>query len=331
MKNIFLIILVCSSYLTNAQIINIPDTNFKNKLLSANLTNGIALDINFQPLIIDINGDNQIDVNEVINVAILQVFSSSISDLTGVEKFTNLQRLAVNNNFLNNINISTLTQLKILRCDFNFLSAIDLTGLTAIEGLNISHNNFSNFNFNNLPNLDRVVCSYNQLSTLNFSDNPLLMLLECKNNNLTTLNIKNGINQDFSVAGYNECWKTGNPNLTTICADASEVASVQSFLNGCGTAQTINVTSNCGLANQEFSNDVGVYPNPFEDKLIVDTTKLLNEYNSIEIYNTIGSLVYSNSILSPINEIDLSSLPDGIYIASLIGNSKRISLKLIKN
>ncbi len=65
MKSKILFLFLYISLFAKAQNINIPDPNFKNKLLQADLTNGIALDINFQSLIIDGNGNGNIEVNEV--------------------------------------------------------------------------------------------------------------------------------------------------------------------------------------------------------------------------------------------------------------------------
>ena len=312
-KSFFVTLTILIQYtLCIAQTINIPDTNFKNKLITADVDLGhnYAKNLSGQFIKIDSNNDFQIQQSEALQVAYLTMNSSGIIDLTGLEFFINLTELYVGNNSLINLPISTLTQLSILL---------------------VSNCNLSSLNLTDLISLSILYCSGNHLQYIDLSGNPSLVKLICRNNNLTNINIKNGINHDFSVLGANDCWKIGNPSLTTICADASEVASVQSFLDGCGSAQTINITSNCGLNNQEFSNDVTVYPNPFKDKLTIDTTQLLDEYNSIEIYNALGSLVYNNSILIPINEIDLSYLPNGIYILRLLGDSKKTSVKLIKN
>lgn len=64
MKNIFaLIILTFIGHVGNAQIVTIPDANFKAKLLAANPNNTIASN-NFANVTIDTNGNNEIEVNE---------------------------------------------------------------------------------------------------------------------------------------------------------------------------------------------------------------------------------------------------------------------------
>ena len=42
MRNYYLLLIILFPFFLNAQIINIPDANFKNKLLSANVDNNIA-------------------------------------------------------------------------------------------------------------------------------------------------------------------------------------------------------------------------------------------------------------------------------------------------
>jgi hypothetical protein len=333
-KNIFFVILILLTYnLSIAQNINFPDSNFKTKLLQCDVSgsNPIALNLIGNQFKIDSNSDGQIEQSEALEVSYLFLYASNISDLTGIEYFTNIQYLGINNNSISVLNLTTLTHLIGLRCDLNNLTTINLNGHITFENLQCNNNNITSLDFTGLPNIKSVNCKNNLISSLNFSSNPLLNQLYCSNNNLTSLNIKNGINHDFSNVNYNDCWKTGNPNLITICADASEVVSVQNFLDGCGTSQAISITSNCGLGNEEFAGNITVYPNPFVDRLTIDSSQSLGDYSSITIYNTLGSVVFSNSILTSINEIDLSNLSKGVYILRLLGDSKKTSVKLIKN
>ncbi len=330
MRTILIILLMFFPSISNSQIIPFQDINFKNKLLQANTTNTIAISNNNNPMIIDINGNNEIEVSEAVNVYRLYVQSSSISNISGIEFFVNLELLYINQNSLSNVNISTLTHLKILRCDLNMLSSLDLTGLTELEGVNISYNNFSSFNLSNLPNLKGFVCQYNNLTTLDFSNNPLLSVLQCRNNNLSTLIIKNGINQDFSITGNNDCWKTGNPNLTTICVDESELASVQTWLNGCDTATPTPVitSSNCGLANETFEMyDVFVFPNPTTSNINININSTIK---TIELYDFQGRLLLSKTVNTNQTTLDVSGYSKGIYFVKVESEKGSNVEKIIK-
>jgi hypothetical protein len=317
MKSIF-IFFIC--VISNAQIINIPDQNFKNKLLQANTNNQTAANT-----IIDTNANGEIEISEALMVNYLFVAVSNISDLTGIEYFTNLQYLFVNVNQITSINLSTLTNLIQFRCDRNNVSNLDLTGLINLVGVNFSHNNITEINFSLLPNINQVVCNNNLLSELDFSSNPLFTKLYCRNNNLTSLTIKNGINQDFSDLNFNDCWKTGNPNLTTICADESEVVAIQNFLNGCGTPQTINVTSTCNLNYQDFVyNDIKVFPNPSTGVFTIAFQNSI-EVRKVQIFSIIGQELYVDLILNTTEKtIDVSHLSKGTYLLKVSGNNNTI-------
>ncbi|MBC8883700.1 T9SS type A sorting domain-containing protein [Flavobacterium piscinae] len=301
-------------------------------MLQANTTNQT-----FAGAIIDTNANGEIEISEALMVNYLFVAVSNISDLTGIEYFTNLQYLFVNVNSITNIDLSTLTNLIQFRCDNNNLSSIDFSGLNNLAGINISNNNFNSINLNGLialegialsnnnisffdatskPFLKEVYCFNNQLSSLDFSSNPLLTKLHCRNNNLTSLTIKNGINQDFNLTTNNDCWKTGNPNLTTICADESELASVQSFLDGCGSQQTISVNSNCNLTSQDFTkNQIAIYPNPVNDVLNINLENSI--ISSVTVFNTLGQKVYFS--YSTTSQIDVSKLEAGVYFLKVDG------------
>lgn len=90
----------------SAQIVNIPDNNFKIKLLNANTSNNIAKDINGNNIKVDVNEDGEIQEIEALNVYELSIYNSSIADLTGIEAFTNLTLLGVSHNDLSTIDLS---------------------------------------------------------------------------------------------------------------------------------------------------------------------------------------------------------------------------------
>ena len=106
MKTKILFILFTFTTICNAQIINIPDANFKAKLLEASPSNQIASRQN--PIIyngylmftnydnIDSNNDGEIQLSEIQDITYLNLSNdnspnnNSINDLTGLNYFTNL-------------------------------------------------------------------------------------------------------------------------------------------------------------------------------------------------------------------------------------------------
>ena len=105
MRQFYLLISLTLTVFVNAQIINFTDPNFKNKLLLASTTNMIALDASEASISVDSNSNNEIEVSEALNVKVLILDNSGITDLNGISNFTNLKRLICNNNLLTAITV----------------------------------------------------------------------------------------------------------------------------------------------------------------------------------------------------------------------------------
>jgi hypothetical protein len=111
MKKLYtLLFITLIGFIGNAQIVNIPDANFKAKLLTANTTNQIAstqtpsLSGNVTSYnSIDTNNDGEIQVSEALAIKWLKVNASVIADLTGIQSFSNLMSLNCATNQLTNL------------------------------------------------------------------------------------------------------------------------------------------------------------------------------------------------------------------------------------
>lgn len=226
----FLCFLVCSS--SYSQIINFPDANFKAKLLEQSF-GGFAF--------LDINNDDEIEVSEALNWTYsLELGNANISDLTGIEFFTNvdylyvhnnnlveadlsslinLKFLKINNNSLTNLDVSDLIGLEYIQCYNNQLISLDFSGLTNISVISSSNNQLTSLTLNENSQLVHLYCNDNLLTSLDVSGSPNLVQLQCSSNNLTTLNIKNGSIEfvDFS----------NNNNLQYVCVDGVQLLNVE--------------------------------------------------------------------------------------------------------
>jgi hypothetical protein len=159
---------------THAQIVNIPDTNFKAALIAAG---------------IDTSGDGEIQVGEAQAVGSLDVSSKSISDLTGIEVFVSLTYIDCHNNNLTSLDVSSNTVLTELDCYNNKLTSIDVINNTALETLLCSSNQLTNLDVSKNINLAWLSCAENQLASIDITKNTALIHLHCYNNQLTTLDI----------------------------------------------------------------------------------------------------------------------------------------------
>ncbi len=189
-KIIYLTLIFCG--IANAQTVNIPDTNFKDKLLQASPSNGIAKNVSGVNMIVDVNGDGEIQVSEALDVYQLHLPQSSIADLTGIEEFVNLTNLNCTSNFLTELDLSNNTNLNYLSCMWNDLAELDLS---------------------NNPNLEILWAIFN----------PNLMYLNI--NNGGTLNP-----MAVDPGSWMEMW-ANLPSNVYICADEDEITSIEPNLN----------------------------------------------------------------------------------------------------
>ncbi len=67
---------------------------------------------------------------------------------------------------------------------------------------------------------------------------------------------------------------------------------------------------------------INLYPNPVKDRLVIS----VKENYRLNIFSTIGQLIFNRTLNSGINEVDVSTLQKGIYIVK-IGNT---SIRLLK-
>ena len=80
-----LLIFILAYEVSNAQIVNIPDPNFKTALIDEG---------------VDTNNDGEIQVSEAEAVLSLNVSNRAISSLEGIQSFINLEDLFCSNNEL---------------------------------------------------------------------------------------------------------------------------------------------------------------------------------------------------------------------------------------
>lgn len=190
------LLLILLTYGASAQIITIPDPNFKAKLLQADNTNYIGQTTNYYTSTkIDTNNNGEIEVSEALSIRGLDISNSNISSLAGIESFTNLRRLFCNNNSLTSLDVNSLNLLRVLNCSNNSLTVLSCGNLNnTMEFFNCSYNNLTSLI---LPNFYEFIdqgeqsiyanCSHNQLSSITITPIEQLSLLDLSFNNLTSL------------------------------------------------------------------------------------------------------------------------------------------------
>lgn len=285
MKNLLISILFLTFNIVNAQIVNIPDANFKNTLLN---TLCVDTDGNYKgDSDADTNNDGEIQVSEALAVERLYVDHKNIESLEGIKSFKNLTNLQCSYNKLSTLDLQGLTKMTWLDSRSNNLTSIILTGLVNMQSFVASTNNLTSIDLNGLTKLNLLWLDYNHLSEIDLSglvglesldlsfnelksvpiqNTPYLKLLSCKTNLITNLELQFVPKLQFLYCDQNQ--------ISTL--DLNNVKDLQQLF--CATNKLTNLDLT-GLANL-------VKLKCGENKLIMLDVK--NQVN-LEIFNCAGN------------------------------------------
>lgn len=265
-KKYNLIFLLLFTITLHAQIVNIPDTNFKEALLN-------------QSPNIDSNNDNEIQLSEAlgytgtIDVSLLDStdFESMISDFAGIEAFANitgffasghnysgtldlssnteLEYLDIGYNYIDNLNILNCYNLIELNVSGNLLNSLDVSSFLDLEVLIIRHTNYSTIDLSQNLNLRELSFFASEINTIDLSNNLALESLHSGGAPLSVLDITNNINLTYlemQSSSYQAIDLSQNINLETIACYGSNVLNFD-FSNN------INL-KRFGCGNNEFTS-----------------------------------------------------------------------------
>lgn len=177
-KTVLSLAISISSFTAIAQVVHIPDANFKSYLLN-------QTDINT-------NGDNEIQLSEAENyTGTIDCSVMDIAYLTGIEAFSAITSLNCFGNKLTFLNLSQHTTLENLNCGYNSLTSLDLTNNTALTSLECYLNQLTSLNLSQNAALEVLVCGNNKLSSLDLSNNSGLVFVSCPANQFMQLDFIN--------------------------------------------------------------------------------------------------------------------------------------------
>ena len=155
----------------------VPDDNFEAFLEGNGIGNGIA-------------NDDAVTTANISSIINLNVDNQSISDMTGIEGFTALEKLEARNNNFTSIDLSSNTNLRELLLRDNSLTTLDVTALTALESIGIKNNpSITSLDVSTLTVLDNLAFENTGISSIDVSNNLLLNRLDMDGTNITTLDL----------------------------------------------------------------------------------------------------------------------------------------------
>jgi hypothetical protein len=134
--------------IANGQVINFPDIALKASLMLSNTGLVVAQNQAGAWFRIDANYDGEIQQNEALEVTFLNVSYSLITNLTGIEYFTNLKRLNCAANQLTNLDFSSNLLLNYLDCSSNPITNLNLSINVLLNHLDCSYNHLGSLNLN---------------------------------------------------------------------------------------------------------------------------------------------------------------------------------------
>jgi hypothetical protein len=159
MKLKLLFVFLAASLGIHAQVVNIPDANFKAKLLSSSPANTLAKNLSGNYFAIDANSDGQIQVAEAQQVGGIEIIDPdtdiAIQSYEGILSFTNIKNIKINYR-----NVPA--------------DLFQVSGLNFLEDLNIKFGNYDpgNINLSSCPLLKNVQIDGITLNSL--TNNPLI-------------------------------------------------------------------------------------------------------------------------------------------------------------
>ncbi|MCF8285188.1 MAG: T9SS type A sorting domain-containing protein [Sphingobacteriales bacterium] len=244
---------------------------------------------------------------------------------------------------LSNLDISSNTALKTLNCSLNNLTHLDVSNNTLLNYLDCSNNNLISLNVlgaslltfidcsnkleclanNVLSNLDvstntsliTLRCQYNQLTSLDVSTNTAMVLLFCYCNQLVSLNVKNGNNLNHGLLA-------ASCNQYLSCIEVDDVSWCNTYWhnNKDGTAFFSENCNGVSVLDNNQNTAILMYPNPTLEIIY------LSKPGNITLSDLSGKLLLEQKNTK---QLDMSSLPAGIYFLQYEGSSTKIC-KVVK-
>lgn len=283
----------------SAQNVEFTDLNFKNAIIKA------------YPAV-DANKDQEISFEEAKTLTSIRNLASYplITNVKGIEAFTNLTELNLTqknfstidvsentklttlnlreNKLEGTLDVSSLSALKTLELNSNALDEVLLPVNGKIEILYVNENKLKGIAVHNLPNLKRLFLVNNQITALDLSQNSALERLHVDKNILTNLDLTNLTKLTWMSVNDNVLTNItfhNNPLLKTILAQNNKIETLN-FQDGFTNGLTlINLTGNATFntiikdCNDTLPSNVSV---AIEDNCILGTQSEV--LNSVKFY-----------------------------------------------
>ena len=148
------------------------------------------------------------------------------------------------------------------------------------------------------------------LQTVNGCDSVVVM----------TLTVHDAITSEFTIETSDSCYEWNGQ----IYCGSGNYTQTFTAANGCDSVVTLHLTTSVGVGNYELGTSLYLVPNP--TKNISRIVGLNGSLKYVDVMDMRGCLV----LKSFDNEIDVSTLPAGVYVVKVFTESGVTNLKLVK-
>ena len=325
-KRLLSILLLCCMVLTL-----LPTAAFAAGDVDINETN--FPDANFRQYVkdeFDKDKSDTLSADEIAAVKDIRPAHRDISSLTGVEHFTNLERLNVQDNEkLTTLDLSKNTALVSLLCSNTNLTSLDTSHNTKLVFLECNEvSTLTSLNVSRNTELKQLSCRDNALTALDLTNNTALEKLDCGGNEFTTLDLSK--NTSLKYFGF------FNGKLSSL--DLTNNTNLEELYFCGNNFSTIDVSKNTSLrilrlfGNQLITLDTSknstlqelwVYTNPLTSMNLGDSGSTMEvEFNN-KPYPITVSTATSTFDLSQLTGFDVSKA-SGWTNGTVSGNTLKV-------
>lgn len=286
----------------------------------------------------DTDKNGALSAAEIGEVRTMYLSGDKITSLKGIEYFTELQRLDMNNTQVTELDLSACKKLMVLRLDRNLqlnqlnvtgctalttliatnggLSGLDVSANTALEFLNVSDNCLTELNLDSNTALTTLYAYRNQLAKLDVSANPVLKELNASANQLTeldasanaaltSLDVYDNLLTKLNVTGCTALTTLHASNNQLTALDVSSCSALMSLDVYNNQLRTLNVSGCTALAELQanYNQLTTLAVNGFSALTVLKAEE--NELTSLDVSGC-ASLTLLHAFNNPLTELDVS-------------------------
>jgi len=275
----------------------------------------------------------------------LSMLASAFTSLTSLDLSQNTSLTMLycpSNNELTSLLLNS-EHLTILECFENQLTSLDLTNSPSLEYLNSESNNLTHLDISQNASLSFLRISDNPLTSLDTSQNALLTSLISGYTNITGLDLSQNTSLTNFLAPFNPQlsfldMRNGNnsnigsfnaiqTDLDCIFVDDESAPYLENWFKDPSTHFVNNEEGCDALSTLTFEREPFIfYPNPTKGAVIV-LAHLSAAYTLTDMQ---GKSLQKGTLRNSLNHIDVSALPNGLYILTIQTENETSLKKIIK-